>query len=290
MEKAYIKTRPKTLLDVTKIVTIHYYEFGPNFTFAGEQHNFWEMVYVDKGSVAICRDGEEVVLHQGEVIFHRPNEFHSIRAVDSSPNFIVISFVSTSLAMTGFEGFCTQLERIHKGLLSSIIKEAEKCYIIPKNDTSLRQLRRRINAPLGSEQLIKTYLEQLLIYLLRSMVQKDMVELLPQTAEEIPLVTAIKEYLTLRCEETVRIEDVCRAFGYSKSFLSRLFREHTGQSIAAFARRKKIDRAKELIRAGEMNFSQIASLLSFEDAQYFSRAFKKECGMTPTEYKNRAHI
>ncbi len=38
------------------------------------------MVYVDKGSVAITRDGEEIVLAQGEVIFHRPNEFHTIRA------------------------------------------------------------------------------------------------------------------------------------------------------------------------------------------------------------------
>lgn len=290
MEKGYIKTRPKTLVDVTKIVTIHYYEFGPNFVFSGESHNFWELVYVDKGSVAVCRDGEEIILQQGQVIFHKPNEFHSIRALDSSPNFVVISFVSTSLAMTSFERFSTSLDRIHKNLLSSIIKEAEKSYIIPKNDTALRQLRRRPNAPLGSEQLIKTYLEQLLIFLLRCATQNNDAALLPQAAEEIPLVAAIKEYLTLRCEENIRIEEVCRAFGYSKSFLSRLFREHTGQSLAAFARKKKIDRAKELIRQGNLNFAQISAKLSFEDPQYFSRVFKKECGMTPTEYKNRAHV
>lgn len=290
MEKSYIKTRPKTLIDVTKIVTIHYYEFGSNFSFAGESHNFWEMVYVDKGSVIVCRDEDEIVLHQGDVIFHKPNEFHSIRALESAPNFIVISFVSTSLAMVGFEGCCTRLERFHKNLLSSIIKEADKSYIIPKNDTGLRQLRRRANAPLGSEQLIKNYLEQLLIHLLRSASVSNDSELIPQQPEEVPLVAAIKEYLNLRCEENVRIEDVCRAFGYSKSFLSRLFREHTGQSLAAYSRMKKIERAKELIRQGSLNFAQISAKLSFEDPQYFSRVFKKECGMTPTEYKNRAHV
>ena len=70
MEKEYIKTRPKTVVDVSKIVTIHYYEVGKGFTFEGESHDFWEMVYVDKGSVCITRDGEEIILSQGDVIFH----------------------------------------------------------------------------------------------------------------------------------------------------------------------------------------------------------------------------
>lgn len=290
MDKGYIKTRPKTVVDVTKIVTIHYYEFGSDFVFEGERHNFWELVYVDKGNVLVSRDAEEIPLSQGHVIFHKPNEFHSIRALDSSPNFMVISFASTSLAMSGLEGCCMSLERHHKNLLASIIKEAERCYIIPKNDTKLRQLRRRPTAPLGSEQLIKNYLEQLLIYLLRAAAESADRALIPQTAEEIPLVAAIKEYLTVRCEESVRVENICRAFGYSKSFLSRLFREYTGMSLGAFAMEKKMERARELIREGKLNFTQIAAVLSFEDPQYFSRAFKRNCGMTPTEYKNRAHV
>ena len=91
MEKNYIKTRPKTVIDITRIVTIHYYEFGQSFVFNGESHDFWEMVYVDKGSVAVRRDNEEeFILTQGNVLFHKPNEFHAIRAFESSPNFFVI--------------------------------------------------------------------------------------------------------------------------------------------------------------------------------------------------------
>ena len=290
MDKGYIKTRPKTVVDVTKIVTIHDFEFGSDFVFCGESHNFWELVYVNQGNVLITRDTEELVLAQGQVIFHKPNEFHSIRAMDSSPNFLVISFASTSLAMVGLEGYCGPLERPHRALLASIVKEAERCYIIPKNDTKLRQLRRRPKAPIGSEQLIKNYLEQLLIYLLRASSESNERDFVPQMAEEVPLVAAIKEYLTVRREENVRIEDICRAFGYSKSFLSRLFREHTGTSLGVFAMEKKMERAREMIREGNLNFAQIAAALSFEDPQYFSRVFKKECGMTPTEYKNRTHI
>ena len=290
MKKEYIKTRPKTVVDVTRIVTIHYYEVDPHFVFEGESHDFWELVYVDKGSVAVKRDSEEIVLQQGQVIFHRPNEFHSIRSLDSAPNFFVISFVPTGLSMSCFERYCAPLEKGQKSFLSSIIKEAEATYVIPKNDPDLRRLHRRADAPLGGEQLIKSYLEQFLISLMRSISENgDTPNQLQQAVEEQPLVAAIKEYLTVRCEDTVRVEDVCRAFGYSKSLLSRLFREHTGESLAAFAMSKKLERAKELLRRDGWNVSQVSARLSFESPQYFARAFKRQFGMTPTEFKNRAH-
>ena len=193
--------------------------------------------------------------------------------------------------MEHFEHYRTRLDRIHKSYLTSIITEAESTYIIPKNDTTLRRLHRKPNAPLGGEQLIKSYLEQLLILLLRSITSQCGANRTPSMdVQETPLVAAMKLYITARAEETVRVEDVCQAFGYSKSFLSRLFREHTGDSIAAFARKQKIKRAKQLIRESNLNFAQIAARLAFDDPQYFSRVFKQECGMTPTEYKNRAHI
>ncbi len=290
MKKEYIKTRPKTVVDVARIVTIHYYEVDPHFVFEGERHDFWELVYVDKGSVAIRRDNEEIELQQGQVVFHRPNEFHSIRSLDSAPNFFVISFASSSPAMTHFERYCAPLERVHKSFLSSIIKEAEATYIIPKNDPDLRRLHRRPNALLGGEQLIKTYLEQLLISLLRSMENAETAPHQPHWAvEEQPLVASLKDYLVTRCEDTVRVEEVCRAFGYSKSFLSRLFRQHTGETIAAFAAAKKMERAKELLRQDGLNIAQVSARLSFESPQYFARAFKRQFGMTPTEFKNRAH-
>lgn len=289
MKKDYIKTRPKTLVDITKIVTIHYYQVGSDFVFEGEQHDFWEMVYVDKGSVAVTRDGEEIILPQGRVIFHQPNEFHTIRSYQSAPDFFVISFVSASLSMECFRHFCAPLEKAHKNLLGFIIQEAEDSYHIPKNDPGLRQLRRRKNAPLGSEQLIKNYMEQLLIYLLRSQDPSGSRTPVLPNVEEQPLVSAIREYIAARCEESITVEEICQAFGYSKSFLSRLFKAHTGCSLAAFATRKKMERAKELLQADQLNITQISARLSFDNPQYFARVFKRECRMTPTEWKRLAH-
>lgn len=290
MRPEYVKTRPKLLVNVSSIVTIHYYEFGPAFNFAGEQHDFWEIVYVDKGCVQIRRDEETLTLKQGELLFHAPNEFHSIRALDSAPNIFVISFHCKSAAMVRFTKYRTLLNKTLKVYLSSIIKEAKKTYIIPKNDTELKKLKTRSDAMLGGEQLIKTYLEQLLIFLLREMITADALSFPQQDAQADPLVDAIRQYLVAHMEQNVRIADLCNEFDYSRSYLSRRFLMRTGQTLAAYATQLKIDEAKRLIRETGLNFSQISARLAFENPQYFSRVFKRVTGMTPTEFKNRAHI
>ena len=167
MKAAYIKTQLKTVVNVSKIVTLHYYEFDKNFSFDGEKHDFWEMVYVDKGKVAIKREKKEEIFAQGEIIFHKPNEFHSIKALDSAPNFFVVSFVCHSPAMQYFENFSAALNKKLQPILSSIIRESELTYAIPKNDPSLKKLEKKENGIIGGEQMIKTYLEQLLIYLIQ---------------------------------------------------------------------------------------------------------------------------
>ena len=68
MKAPYVKTQLSNLINVSKIVTIHYYEFDKSFVFNGEKHDFWELVYVDKGQVEICRDNEKIALSQGEIL------------------------------------------------------------------------------------------------------------------------------------------------------------------------------------------------------------------------------
>lgn len=290
MKNSYIRTKPKIVIDVTSIVTIHYFEFGPTFAYAGERHDFWELVYVDKGIVSVQRDGETLTLKQGEILFHAPKEFHAIRALNSSPNFFIISFYCTSPAMARFVRYRTWLDKTLNTYLASIIKEAEKTYRIPKNDPDLKKLALRENALVGGEQLIKTYLEQFLIFLLRSMISVKAPSFPQKDAVSDPLIASVRQYLAAQVEKNIRIEDLCREFGYSRSYLSHRFQSKTGQTLAAYAMELKIDEAKRLMRETDLNLSQISARLAFENPQYFSRVFKRVTGMTPTEFKKRAYI
>ena len=285
MKATYAKTSLKSLVNISKIVTIHYYEFDSTFVFEGESHDFWEMVYVDSGRVKVKSGEDECELSQGDIIFHAPNEFHSIRALESSPNFFVISFVAPTPAMECFIGYRTSLDKTLKPFISSIIKEAENTFVIPKNDPKLRKLNKKENAALGGEQLIKNYLEELLILLMRMIANQGEASIFPsKESMENHLVRAVKQFIEDKIYENSRLCDVCRALGYSKSYLSKLFREQTGESIAGYAVKNKIKKAKQLIREGNMNFSEISDKLSFDNPQYFSRVFKRETGMTPSEF------
>ncbi len=291
MKATYVKTQLQNVINISKIVTVHYYEFDKNFVFNGEAHDFWEMVYIDKGQVEVRRDQENLILSQGEIVFHRPNEFHSIKALDSAPNFFVVSFVCNSSLMVYLEKYHAVLNKTLHSFISSVIKEAENTYLIPKNNPALKKLVKKETAPIGGEQLIKTYLEQFLILLIRNIAKKDEASVFPsKESMENHLIASAKRMLEEKAEEPFHVNDLCVALGYSKSYLSKLFHDQTGETIASFALHQKIKRAKQLIREGNLNFSQISDKLAFDNPQYFSRVFKRLTGMTPTEFKSTLHF
>jgi len=249
------------------------------------------MVYVDKGSVEIKRDEERIILKQGEIVFHKPNEFHAIKAVDSSPNFFVVSFVCDSPSMVYLEKYHTNLDKTLKGFISSVIKESERTYIIPKNDTELKKLEKKENAFIGGEQLIKTYIEQLLIFLIRGITDRGAIGIFPtKESMESHIVVDIKEYIDSKVENNIRVSDICREFGYSKSYISKIFREQTGETLSSYAIKKRVECARMLIREGNLNFAQISAKLNFDNPQYFSRVFKRVTEMTPSEFKRSLNI
>lgn len=291
MKTNYIKTRIQSLIVVSKIVVMHYYEFDKSFFFKGEKHNFWEMIYVDKGRVEIESDEDVIELNQGEIAFHAPNEFHSIKSKDSSPNFFVFSFECNSSAMEYFRKYHEKLDKKLKPYIASLIKESEGTFEIPKNDVTLKQLVKKNSAPIGGEQMIKTLLEQLFILLIREMREtKNPAVFTSKESMENHLSSSILKFISDRLHSVIRVNDICEKFGYSKTYLSKVFREQTGHTLAEYINIAKIDRAKDMIRMHEMNFAEISASLSFDNPQYFTRVFKRVSGMTPTEYKNSLKI
>jgi two-component system response regulator YesN len=102
---------------------------------------------------------------------------------------------------------------------------------------------------------------------------------------ETHIVSSTKALLENSVETNLRINDICAQLGYSKSYLSKLFKEQTGETLANYATKAKINYSKKLIRDGNFNFTEISDRLSFDNPQYFSRVFKRVTGMTPSEFK-----
>ena len=282
----YIKHQILNEIIINKIISIHYYEFSKTFKYDGESHDFWEMVYVDKGTINIKADKKNYTLSQGEIIFHKPNEFHSIYAneVDAA-NVFVFSFDAPQKSMVFFKNRCMQVPPELKKHIAAIVNESEKTFQPMKvNDKSLKV---RDDAPYGGQQLIRTYLEQFLILLIRTNQKNSDVRLFPtKESLENHLVGDIIEYLKNNMDKKINMDDVCEEFKYSKTYLSSIFRKDTGYTIIAYWVELKIKEAKRLIRSSSLNFSQISDKLAFDNPHYFARVFKRVTKMTPSEYKN----
>ena len=138
--------------------------------------------------------------------------------------------------------------------------------------------------------MIRTYLEQLLILLLRREYGEINQKADNETEGESTVVTIMKRRLDMHIYQRLRIDDFCREMQYSKSYLSRLFKEECGCTMQEYVISKKIKEAKSLIRENLYNFTQISDMLCFSNPLYFSRVFKEKTGMSPSEYKNSVKI
>lgn len=67
----------------------------------------------------------------------------------------------------------------------------------------------------------------------------------------------------------------------------KLIKETYGATISHYVLSKRITRAKQLIRFSEMTMDEIAVAVGMNDANYFSRAFRKVEGMSPSEYQKQ---
>lgn len=83
-------------------------------------------------------------------------------------------------------------------------------------------------------------------------------------------------------------QDIARHVGLSEDYLSACFREELGLTPIAYLNRYRIKRAKELLRQTDWPIAEIARQVGFTSLSYFSRLFRRETGMAPSEYRRRA--
>ena len=113
MRDNFVKLNFDRVLQVEKLVTVFYMEFSKDFHYEGERHDFWEMVYIDKGEMLCTAEDHQFTLKSGELTFHKPNEFHNLSGNrDVAPNVSILTFECRSRAMKHFEGKITMKKLI----------------------------------------------------------------------------------------------------------------------------------------------------------------------------------
>ena len=284
----YHPTALRRDIAVPAVVTVHYFEYARDYVFEGEKHDFWELLYVDKGEVEVMADDTGYCLKQGEMIFHKPGEFHNVFANGLvAPNLVVVAFVCASPAMAYFEGKVVKAEEVERELLARIVHEARDAFSNPLDDPGSLKMERASSSAFGSEQMIGLLLEQMLIRMVRRGAQRDVAVKTSSSVKrrsDHDLVQRIIAYMQDNACGTLTFSQVCRFSAQSATNLKTIFKSVTGMGVMEYYRGLKIDAAKTLLREGGGNITQIADKLGYTSVNYFSRYFKQATGMTPSEY------
>ncbi|HBP38740.1 MAG TPA: hypothetical protein DD640_08375 [Clostridiales bacterium] len=278
---------------ISEIMSFYYMEVASSFSFPPQRHDFWEMVYVDKGELQVETAAGMHRLPQGQIIFHEPQEYHVGKAIrNTAPNLVVLTFACDAACLSSLRGKIFQLNPGEREVLACLIREGTRVFNPPIDSPDIRYLERRDPAPFAGEQVICNYLEIFLILLLRRAdplpgeeTAQSALPLLTRQDTGLDLINQVIRYLSQHTAERLSVEQLCQLFYTSRSYLMSAFKQRTQHSPMEYFNLLKIDRGKSLIRAGRQSLSQIAEQLSYRDLGSFSRQFKKITGMSPTEYR-----
>lgn len=284
----YYPTRLEPSIQVDELYTIHYFEYHREYVFSGEQHDFWELLYVDKGEILASLNSEMTIINAGNAVLYRPGEFHALRANGvSAPNTVVISFHSDAMSLFSLTGRLLSITSTHKTIIGQIIAQARACFSTDLDDPCYSRLEMRDDAPFAALQLIKIDVEKLLISLYRStIVTNDSNErhTLNRQNEEHTIMLAAESFIDNNISRHMTPEIIAAQLHIGHSLLNKIFNKYTHRSVTNYIRVRRVHLAKELIRQSNLNFTQIAEKTGFQSIHYFSRTFKQFEGMTPSEY------
>ncbi len=280
---------------IDAITSIYYFEFDDAFRDEPEAHDSWELVFVDRGECGIIADGRHLLLGQGDMYFHKPGETHMLEIVKGvAPNIFIVTFTSRSPAMRYFEDRRLSASMSTKQHISAILHEASATFELPFNDPERRLLRLCEGKRLfGGEQTVRLRLELMLIELIREAGDhrpQGPGLLFPPRPTEDEFVLRIIAFMEERLYARFTMEELSRTLSFGKTYISRYFSHAVGHSVIEYFNMMKIAEAKRLIRESGYNFGEISELLMFSNSHYFSTAFRKYTGMTPTQYKRSCRI
>lgn len=239
-----------------------------SFSTVGERHNFWELVYIVDGIVGVAEDERIYKLKKGDIIFHKPMEFHRIWSSDGTkPCFIILTFSSSvsDFDVLG-EGIFT-LDENSEGLLKEILDGA----------TFLMEFEDSVK-----NQLVAVNLENLLLKLILNQTPNKSQQKTRGSEHYKNIVSIMNENI----DKNLSSEDIASLCHLSLSNLKKVFKTYSGIGVMEYFNNLKITRAMDMIDDG-IAISQISEALGFSSPNYFSECFKKRCSVTPSEFKRR---
>lgn len=99
------------------------------------------------------------------------------------------------------------------------------------------------------------------------------------------ILESVKAYIEDHLGESIEIQQLCDKFGIGRTKLYEIFRKELKTGVSKYILRRRLHKAKKLLKTTELTISEIAYNVGFSDYNYFSRVYKKQYGKSPKQYR-----
>lgn len=244
------------------IVQLNICALESGYFYAGCQKQSGYLVCVLQGQLHIIANGKDNVLTPGDLIFCAPGQSYVQYAdIDTAPQLLEVETEGSCAALSSLSGVKCAKNAATEALLQQLLAEHQSDNI-------------------GAQDMVYLLVNQLLITMQRSC------EAPAALTKEGQILMRALQHMGAHVRSRLSVPDTAHAAGVSASYLTALFQKHLGISPGECIRRAKLQLSKELIREGNLSFTQIAAALEYSTVHHFSRQFKEKFGISPTQYAN----
>ncbi|MGF3066193.1 helix-turn-helix domain-containing protein [Facklamia sp. P12945] len=245
------------------------------------------------------------VYSSGERILNHPQNYYELIIVDQGQASIEVSYnkqilLSKNSAWLIFPGQKNQIAFKEEGMTTLIsilfsgqgLAESIAQRPIHLGHRQIQLVSRLVNLAAISEDKCPFYYDEMVTSLQLILTQIHNGENKTETERstsmrenyENDLFQSIIDFLQENVGQLHQVNDLVEVFNISRSSLQSLFNKYTGQTPKQYINSLRLKQSKLLIHESKMTLSEIANELGYGSIQYFSRAFSKEFGISPSNY------
>ncbi len=243
-------------------------------------HDFVTMIYILSGSCTYKIDGTLYKVKKGDMIVCNPGVYHG-------------KFISPDEEVTEF----------HLGFSNFYVKNVPKDILTGENGTPVHNLsghepelikccneillEQEKGGP-GCDLMLKALAMKFIVIFLKSIHNSDkwsrrnLFNL--ENYDKASLVNAIISYINENYMEDISLEKISRNMYLSPVYISKVFKDETGESPINYLIKTRLDKARDLLEQGNMTIKEIAKNVGYNDAYHFSKLFKKYYGYPPSKH------
>ncbi len=237
-------------------------------------HDRFELIYVKNGELRFRLNNHELVVSAGQIAIIPPKAMHY--AMIETDGFTAVTLM---FDVDAFYGNIPLAEQHMKPILE------QKVSFVPATDhPDILRLVDSVITDVSIDSAHASLFRIGKVYELLGLLYQHCLE-----EEAVPTTTLnqfqdVLDYINQHFDEDISSENLSKRFGYSEAYFCRQFKTVTGLSPMIYIRILRLEKARELLKKERYSFQEIAVRCGFGNANYFTRYFKSQFNLTPSEY------